>query len=181
MTLYLVQTALVSAKRVAWHRSLGTIAFCLPPIMLVLGTITAIDGLRRGITIGPLPSDVSMAIPLLGMVLFAILITAAWRTRRKPDSHKRYILYATIGLCDAALGRFPWRQIGLTPGGGAVLALGIVLLIPLAYDLISLYRIHRASLWAAPLAFALGAFSAPIGMTPVWHGFAAFLAHYIAP
>jgi hypothetical protein len=166
MTLYLVQTALVSAKRVAWHRSLGTIAFCLPPIMLVLGTITAIDGLRRGITIGPLPSDVSMAIPLLGMVLFAILITAAWRTRRKPDSHKRYILYATIGL---------------TPGGGAVLALGIVLLIPLAYDLISLYRIHRASLWAAPLAFALGAFSAPIGMTPVWHGFAAFLAHYIAP
>src|SRR5580698_11250218 len=29
MVLFLVQTALISARRVAWHRSLGTVAFCL--------------------------------------------------------------------------------------------------------------------------------------------------------
>ena len=54
MILFLVQTTLVSAKRVAWHRSLGIIGFCLPPVMIVLGIITAIDALRRGVRIGPL-------------------------------------------------------------------------------------------------------------------------------
>ncbi|WP_263355703.1 hypothetical protein [Acidicapsa ligni] len=181
MTLFLVQTALVSARRVAWHRALGTVAFCLPPIMIVLGTITAIDGLRRGVRIGPLDPSISLAIPLLGMVQFAIVILAAWLAKRRPDYHKRYILYATIGLCEAALGRFPWTQMGLTPGSGAVLSLGALLLIPLVYDLISLHRIHRASMWAAPLTFAAGAFAVPIGMSSGWHSFAALLARTIAP
>jgi hypothetical protein len=42
MTLFLVQAALVSARRVAWHRTLGTIAFCLPPIMV--GHLTGCAG-----------------------------------------------------------------------------------------------------------------------------------------
>src|ERR1700676_6493 len=54
MILYLVQSALISVRRVAWHRTFGTIAFCLPPIMIVLGTIAAIDALKRGVNIGPL-------------------------------------------------------------------------------------------------------------------------------
>ena len=72
MVLYLVQSALISARRVAWHRSLGTIAFCLPPIMIVLGLIAAIDAFHRGVRIGPLEPTVSLAIPLLGIVSFAI-------------------------------------------------------------------------------------------------------------
>ena len=47
MILFLVQTGLVSAKRVGWHRTLGVIAYCLPPIMVPLGTITGLDELRR--------------------------------------------------------------------------------------------------------------------------------------
>ena len=115
MVLYLVQSALISARRVAWHRSLGTIAFCLPPIMIVLGLIAAIDAFHRGVRIGPLEPTVSLAIPLLGIVSFAIVIFAAWRARRRPDAHKRLILLATIGLTEAAFGRFPWSQIGFHP------------------------------------------------------------------
>ncbi len=50
MVLYLVQSALISVKRVKWHRSLGTIAFCLPPVMIVLGLIAAIDALHRKVS-----------------------------------------------------------------------------------------------------------------------------------
>jgi hypothetical protein len=181
MTLFLVQTALVSARRVAWHRSLGTIAFCLPPLMVVLGLLAALDGLRRGVRIGPLDPTVSVAIPLLGIVVFAIVIAAAWRTRRQPDAHKRLIVYATIGLCEAAFGRFPWARLGLSPAVGATVGLGLLLLIMVVYDLLALRRLHRSTLWAAPLTFVLGAFAVPIGMTPVWHSFAAFLARTIAP
>jgi hypothetical protein len=110
MLLFLVQAALISARRVAWHRSLGVIAFCLPPVMIVLGVIAAIDALGRKVSIGPLDPAVSSAIPLLGIIAFTIVIFASWRTRRKPDSHKRLILLATIGLAEAAFGRFPWHR-----------------------------------------------------------------------
>src|SRR5712664_2127298 len=41
MLVFVVQVALISARRVKWHRSFGTVAFCLPPIMIVLGVIAA--------------------------------------------------------------------------------------------------------------------------------------------
>jgi hypothetical protein len=133
------------------------------------------------VRIGPLAPSVSLAIPLLNIAAFAIVILAAWRARRRPDAHKRLILYATIGLCEAAFGRFPWRQMGFPPAAGAVIGLGALVLLMLVYDLVSLHRIHRSSLWAAPLTFGLGALAVPIGTTPLWQSFAAFLARYVAP
>jgi len=180
MALYVTQTALISARRVAWHRSLGTIAFCLPPVMIILGIVAALNALHRGVQIGPLDPATSLAIPLVGIVFFTAVIWAAWATRRQPDSHKRLILFATAGLVEAAFGRFPWAQLGLPPAAGAVTGLGLVLLLPIAYDLISLHRIHRSTLWGVPLTFAGGALAVPIGMTPAWHSFAGFLARNVA-
>ena len=175
MILFLVQSALISARRVAWHRSLGTIAFCLPPIMIVLGVVAAIDALKRGVHIGPLDPSVSLSIPLIGISWFTVLIYMAWQTRRRPDAHKRLILFSTIALCDAALGRFPWYKMGLPPAAGAVIGLGLLLLLVVAYDLFALHRVHRTTMWAAPITFAVGALAVPIGMTSAWHSFAAFL------
>jgi hypothetical protein len=181
MLLFLVQAAFISARRVAWHRSLGVFAFCLPPLMIVLGVIAALDALGRKVSIGHLDPSVSLAIPLLGIVAFSVVIFASWRTRRRPDSHKRLILLATIGLVEAALGRFAWVQIGIPPAAGPVTGLGILILLVIAYDLISLHRIHRSTLWAAPLIFILGALAVPIGMTHLWQSFAAFLARTVVP
>jgi len=180
MMLYLTQAALVAAHRVAWHRSLGTVAFCLPPVMIVVGVTAAIDALIRKVRIGELDPAVSLAIPLLGIAWFTVLIFASWRTRRRPDAHKRLILLATIGLADAALGRFPWGQMGLSAAAGAVTGLGVLILLLVAYDLISLRRVHPSTVWSAPLTFAVGAFAVPIGMTSAWHSFAAFLTRSFA-
>jgi hypothetical protein len=181
MILYLVQSALISARRVAWHRSLGIAAFCLTPLMIVLGTVAALDGLRRGVRIGPLDPAVSMAIPLVGIAPLTLLFYGAWRARRRPDTHKRLILLATIGMVEAAFGRFPWAQMGVAPAAGAVLGLGLTILLVVAYDLYSLHRIHRATMWAAPLVFLTGAGAVPIGMTSAWHAFAGFLGRHVAP
>ena len=161
MLLFVVQAALISARRVKWHRSFGTVAFCLPPIMIVLGVIAAIDALHRGVKIGPLDPAVSAAIPLIGIVGFTIVIYASWRARRRPDAHKRLILIATMGLVAAAFGRFPWDRIGLPPAAGAVTGLGILLLILVIYELISIRRIHRSTMWAAPVVFATVALCRP--------------------
>jgi len=175
MLLFTAQAALISARRVQWHRSFGTVAFCLPPIMIVLGVIAAIDALRRGVKIGPLDPAVSFAIPIIGITVFTFVIYAAWRARRRPDAHKRLIMLSTMGLVSAAFGRFPWDRIGLPPAAGAVTGLGVLLLIYLIYELVTIRRVHRTTMWAAPLVFASVALSVPIGMTPAWHAFAALL------
>ena len=174
MLLFTVQAAFISARRVKWHRSFGTVAFCLPPVMIVLGVIAAVDALRRGVRIGPLEPSVSFAIPLIGIVAFSIIIFASWRARRRPDAHKRLILIATTGLVGAAFGRFPWDRIGLPPAAGAMTGVGVLLLILLAFEFITLRRIHRSTMWAAPLMFASIAFAVPIGMTHAWHTFASW-------
>ena len=180
MLLFLVQASLISAHRVKWHRSLGTVAFCLPPIMIVLGVIAAVNALHRGVQIGPLDPAVSFAIPMIGIVGFIVVIYASWRARRRPDAHKRLILLATIGLVEAAFGRFPWSRIGLPPAAGAVAGLGILVLLVIVYDLVSLHRIHRSTMWAAPLTFAVNALAVPIGMTTMWHAVAAMVSRAVS-
>jgi hypothetical protein len=175
MLLFTLQAAFISVRRVKWHRTFGTVAFCLPPIMVVLGIIAAVNALQRGVQIGPLAPSVSLAIPLIGIVGFAMVIHASWRARRRPDAHKRLILIATMGLVGAAFGRFPWDRIGLPPAAGAMTGVGALLLILVAFELVTLRRVHRSTMWAAPLVFATIALAVPIGMSHAWQIFASWL------
>jgi hypothetical protein len=143
--------------------------------MIALGVIAALDAFKRGVTIGPLDTSVSLAIPLLGIAGFTVVIFASWKARRNAPAHKRLILLATVSLVEAAFGRFPWNQVGLSPAAGALTGLLFLLVLVIAYDLFSLHRIHRSTMWALPLTFVLNGFAVPIGMTPAWHSFAAFL------
>jgi hypothetical protein len=189
MILFLAQTGLVSARRVAWHRALGTVAYCLPILMVPLGTVTGLDELRRervfvaGVATVPAESALFLAESLLGIALFAVVVLASWRARRDAGAHKRLVVYATIGLASGALIRFPWRRMGLGMLGGnaPVLALAALLLLMVAYDVVSLGRVHRATLWAAPLTFAVSALTGPVAATNVWRQFAAVLARTVAP
>lgn len=173
MLLFTAQAVLVSAHRVRWHRSLGTIAFFLPPVMIVLGVMAAVTALRHGVRIGPLDPATSFAIPMIGLIGFVPVMYFSWATRRRPDVHKRLILIATAGLVEAAFGRFPWAALGVPPAAGALLGLGILLVLIVLYDVVSLRRIHRATMWAVPLTFVMNAAAVPVGMTAWWHHLAA--------
>jgi hypothetical protein len=56
-----------------------------------------------------------------------------------------------------------------------------MVLLAILYDVVSLRRIHRTTMWAAPLVFAAGALAVPIGMTPAWNAFATMLNRTIGP
>jgi hypothetical protein len=81
----------------------------------------------------------------------------------------------------AALGRIPWAQLDLSPATGPVIGLAALILLLVVYDVLSLRRVHRSTMWAAPLVFAAGAFAVPFGMTPAWHHFAKFLMRVAVP
>lgn len=175
MLLLITQTSLVSAGRVDIHRKLGIAGFCLACLMVVLGTSAATNMLARG---DPPFADPKAfyAVTLLDMVLFATLVFFAFRSRRDSSTHKRLILLATIGLLDAAFCRWPFplfrANVPMT-----FLFLYIFILLLASYDVWSMRRVHRATLWGGIFVIFMHEISLPIGRTAAWHAFATWAQH----
>jgi hypothetical protein len=172
MLLLITQISLVSADRVDIHRTLGIAGFFLACFMVVLGTLAATNMLARG---DPPFADPKAfyATTLLDMALFATLVFFAFRMRHDPGTHKRLILLATIGLLDAAFCRWPFAifraNVPMT-----FLFLYIFILLLAAYDLLSMRRLHRATLWGGIFVIFMHEISLLLGRTPAWQAFAAW-------
>jgi hypothetical protein len=108
------------------------------------------------------------------MLLFSVLVFFSYRMRRRPDFHKRLVLIATIALMGAAVGRWPLGLLAVHPMAQDVIVVGYVLLV-VGYDLLSLRRVHRATLWAAGYFFLVYAVKVPVGTSAWWHGFAGWV------
>jgi hypothetical protein len=131
---------------------------------ILVGVLAATDSLRRGVASGFFDSSVSYAVSVMDMVAFAIVILFSYLARRRPDVQKRLVLFATLSIMDAALDRWPYEEMGMHFSAHTWTYLGFLLL-PVIYDLISLRRVYRSTLWAGPLVYALNMLRVPIGKT----------------
>src|SRR2546428_8780954 len=109
IVLLVVQASLVAGGRTELHRKIGPFSAALAGAMVVLGTLRALIAARRdtgffGITIPPLQF---LAVPIFDMLLFATFVSLAIAQRRNPQSHKRWMLLATVNLVTAAIARWP--------------------------------------------------------------------------
>src|SRR3546814_2839696 len=82
--------------------------------------MVAVTGARLGHSPpGAPPPLVFLAVPLGDMLVFALLVGAALRFRRRSDIHKRLMLLGCVGLLTAAVARIP---LTLLREGGIVAA-----------------------------------------------------------
>lgn len=188
LLLYARQAWLVSEGRVAAHRELGIAGVSLATGMVFIGLTTAVKSMRDGITqgIGDQVRAFSI-VPITGMFLFAALFAAAIYFARKPDIHRRLMLVNTVGLLQAAIGR--WFALLLagktvTPEGGfaapppvaATITSGLVgdLLIVAAmiHDRRTLGRVHPVYWIAGACTLAFQVLRAPVSTTPAWRAVA---------
>ena len=175
MILLLVQTALITTHNLKVHRALGLYGFVLAVAMVALGVFAAIDAMRRGS--GPLGLDPKtfFVIPMTDMVSFSILVFFAYRTRLRPEFHKRLILIASITLMGAGVGRWPVPFLQAHPPAQDLVLLTFLLLL-VAFDLVQLHRVSKATLLGAALLILVHAVRIPIGLSPAWHAFATRLS-----
>jgi len=150
IVLLVAQTALVAARRPDIHRTLGTAGGVLAAVVFVAGVAVSVETLRRNG--GPPAGDPRkfFAIPLGDIIVFGVLVGAAFLQRQEPDTHKRLMLLATISLLTAAVGRF-LGQVGM--GGAPNLFYGtdVFVAVLAAYDLLSHGRMHPATLWGGAM------------------------------
>jgi hypothetical protein len=171
--LLITQTALVSAGRVDIHRRLGILGFFLACAMVVLGVLAGTNALARGFAPPGLDASTFYVVPITDMLIFGTLIYFAFRKRTESPAHKRLILIATIALLIAAIARWPFA-IFLGKPIAAGLFSYIFLLTLVAYDLWSIRKVHRATLWAGDFLILVQQIRIPIGMTAPWHAFASW-------
>jgi hypothetical protein len=107
--LLLAQPSLVAAGRVDLHRRLGQFGAGLAVVMVVLGTVGALIAARRptGFMDVSLPPLQFIVVPLADIALFGVFVALALVRRHSVQSHKRYMLLASIALLNAAVGRWP--------------------------------------------------------------------------
>lgn len=177
--LFLIQTSLVAANRTRIHRRLGIAGAVIATMMVIIGTATAI--IRAKIIDVPPGSPsplVFLTIPLGDMLVFAILVAAAFYFRRKPDVHKRLMLLATIGILPAAVARLPFDFIQQN-GPLAFFGLSDLFIVPLlAYDFISRGRPHRATMLGGALIVISQPLRLIIGNTSAWLAFANWITQW---
>ena len=162
--LLLVQTALVTVRRVRWHITLGVFGVILPPLMIVFGTLTVFDSMRRAGT--PIPPEVLLVGDLEPLLLFAGLITWGWLDRRRPASHKRLMLLSTLAILAPAIDRWPILHHQIAGTFGVYLALPLLLV---GYDLWTLRRVHRSTWVPYALMVVLVVTLLPVSQTALVH------------
>ena len=173
IVLLITQTGLVAANRRDIHRPLGLFGAAIAVLMVVLGTLLAIDTLRRGGMPAGAPSPiVFFAIPMFAIWQFPILVGIGVANRARPAWHKRFMILSTAALIGAAIARIP---VGFIENGGPPVMFALADLFILAvviYDVVTLKRVHPATLWAGGIIIALQPICLIVSRTPAWSAFA---------
>ena len=177
MALLVVQTQLVSTRRVENHMKLGTAAMLLAIALLPMMYLTAVWAVPRE-SHPPFTDSLNWtAIPLAVIPAFGFLIYEAWRRRKQAQWHKRLMLGATI-MFAAGPG---FSRIPLAPpsfwGFTAQLLIGTALLYaPLfMWDRRTQGKVHRATWTGYAVATAAAVIPLALIYTNSWAGIAARL------
>jgi hypothetical protein len=171
--LLLAQTSLAASGNVAVHRRLGLVGMGLAPLVFVLGMIVAREMLGRLSGVPEIDATRIYAVALSEIAGFALPVFFALRLRRRPDYHKRLILIGTIAMMTAGFGRWPVKLLLHQPLPAMICTLALLGLV-IAYDLLSLGKVHRTTLLGSAWVMSVELLSLPLSRTTAWHAFAAW-------
>jgi hypothetical protein len=148
MLLLLLQVLLVAKGRVAAHKKVGNFGIFYGAMVFVVGTIVSWVAPVMHVKAGRWTFDEAagfMILPLVDMVLWAGLFGAAVVYRAKPETHKRFILAATVALAFPAAARLE------IPMSAIYLVWMTPMFAGMAYDWFSRRHIHGVYLITVPI------------------------------
>jgi hypothetical protein len=147
---FITQTALVRARRVRWHRTIGIAGLLLGALIPPIGIATSIAmgsfNIAHALRDPPL-AHAFLAIPFNDVIFFTSTLAAAAWWRKRPDVHRRLVFIATCLLTAAAFARFPFITILALRWYAGV---DLLLLLGVVYDLARHGRVHVAYALALP-------------------------------
>lgn len=158
IVLFATQALLISKRRVAVHRWLGTAGAALAAVILIVGSLTVAAAIHRRFPgISPARfARVFVEFDGLSLWVFGALVLAAIARRARSDVHKRLMLCATVALLPPAVGRIAEY---LLPGSDwdfviAAATTSAFALTCALVDALRLGRLHPAMAWGTACVLA---------------------------
>lgn len=113
MILLVVQAGLVGAGNIRLHRSLGTFGIALAAVTIYTGILLQLIASRPSLERGVAPGTDGIFLGLAAFVGFILMFTLAMRNTRRPEIHKRMILFAMLPVLPPGVNRFWYVSLGL--------------------------------------------------------------------
>ena len=168
----------MAAKRIDLHRRIGFFGAGLAAVMIPLGMIGALIAAGRptGFIDVPLPPLQFLVVPFANLAVFGAFVTLGILNRHNAQSHKRYMLLASISILGAAFARWPFAIMAAefpVPRFSMLDAFVDSCLIPMAlWDFASRGRLHPVTLWGGLALIASQPLSSVLSETKPWLAFA---------
>lgn len=175
VVLLVVQSSLIAAHRVQWHRRVGVFGAIWAVLVVILGSITTVHAAAREVHAHSKMAGefvTVMGLDLLQMLLFAGYVAFAVWLRRRSDYHKRLMLLTVGCLLPDALARLPG---GFMSDGLILLGINMFVVICVGIDTWRHRRLHPAFGWGGGLFIATFNVALVVMTTPAWIRFGSWL------
>jgi len=174
LLLLIGQALLVRSDNVQTHRRIGPYGAALATAIIVIGLYSALFGAARpgGFMGVPIPPQQFLVVPFFDLVMFGLFVAWAIARRNDPQVHKRLMLFATINILEAAFARYPIDIIQNYFPFSNFLAADLFILAIIAWDLVSMKKLHRITIVATALTLLVQVTRFMIMETNAWLGFA---------
>jgi hypothetical protein len=183
MILLVVQAGLVNAGNVRLHRSLGTWGIAHGSVAICAGLLLQLIATRGAVDKGFEPGTDGLYLGLCAFAGFSIMFVLAIRNVRRPEIHKRMILFAMLPVLPPGVNRFWSHLLGLEPIPVVPLYLTLwaMALAILVHEWRGTGKISRYSMFGAGWIFVEGVLHKLVVHSPPFDSFAAGLlglVHY---
>ena len=148
--LVFAQACLIAARRTAVHRRLGVITMLVALLVVPISAFVVIRSVPRATAAGANSMNIQGVVitDLISLVVFSVLVATALHLRHRPDIHRRFMICSCLVIFGPVNARL--ARLGLPLWFGLV-HVPLSFLVPAAYDLLTIRRLHRATLWIGML------------------------------
>jgi hypothetical protein len=171
--LLIAQPLLIRRGNVRLHRRLGVLGVGIAAVVVTTGYLVIFGK--------PRPTEFMKAfilMPMMSLLMFSLCVAAGVWYRRDPPTHKRLMYLSLLFIVGAGMSR-TLRMMGVDsqPHLSHVVT-DCLLLVPLiAYDLVRLRTLQRATAWGIAAAVIVHPVYAAFAYTPQWQRIAAWLTN----
>ena len=177
-----VQSALVASGQTLRHKDWGLAGVALAGMMAFSVPVAVLNSIALAEAAGFGDAARRFAVvPLVGLLLWASLLTIAFANVRRPEVHKRLVIVATAAMLQAAIARVFIMLAGAHAGVGGpppvfvTIPAGIIadlfIVAGMVYDWRTRGRPHRAYVVGGAAVLAVQLLVVPLSTTPQWLGF----------
>ena len=174
--LLVIQAMLVGVGRTDVHRKVGVLGVVIALGMVILGVAGALIAANRptGFNGVPIPPLQFLIVPLFDIAFFSTFFALGVANRTNSQSHKRWMLLATVALLGAAFARWPYVwQIG---NPFVYFGLAYLFIVALAlWDFRTRGTLHPVTRWGGLALIASLPARLALSGTAAWLAFATWL------